>query len=167
MPYTFRISDHLPNFTIINFKIIKNNERPYIRLYNKNNISKFESNIENELYEIKCLISDQCANADNNEIYNKFESKLHFLIDTYFPLVRMSRKKFRDKDWITDGIKRSIKHRNNLFHIQLKDPSQENVNKWKIYRNKLTKKIKDTQTNHYQNLIKQYSSSSIGLWKTF
>ena len=79
----------------------------------------------------------------------------------------MSRKKFRDKDWITDGIKRSIKHRNNLFHIQLKDPSKENVDKWKIYRNKLTKIIKDTQTKHYQNLIKQHSSSSIGLWKTF
>ena len=36
------ISDHLPNFIIINIDVKKTNERPYIRLYNKNNTSKFE-----------------------------------------------------------------------------------------------------------------------------
>ena len=47
------ISDHLPNFIIINIDIKKTNERPYIRLYNKNNVCKFESNIESELLKIK------------------------------------------------------------------------------------------------------------------
>ena len=77
----------------------------------------------------------------------------------------MSRNKFRDKDWITEGIKRSIKHRNNLFYIQLRDPSNFNVDTWKNYRNRLTKIIKDTQTKYYQDLIKQHSSSTVGLWK--
>ena len=105
------ISDHLPNFTIINMNIKKTKERPYIRLYNKNNICKFESNVESELLETKNIINDNNTNADNNDMYNTFETKLHYLHDTYFPLIKMSRSKFRDKDWITEGIKRSIKYR--------------------------------------------------------
>ena len=50
----FDISDHLPNFTIIDIDVIKNKERPYIRLFNKTNISNYESNIVNELSEITC-----------------------------------------------------------------------------------------------------------------
>ena len=79
----------------------------------------------------------------------------------------MSRKKFNDKDWITEGIKRSIKHRNNLFHIQLSSKTKENINKWKKYRNTLTKIIRDTQKRYYQNHIQQHSNSSIGLCKVF
>ena len=117
------------------------------------------------MLDIKNIISVSNINADNNEIYNTFENKLHYLHDTYFPLIKMSRNKFRDKDWITEGIKRSIKHRNNLFYIQLRDPSNFNVDTWKNYRNRLTKIIKDTQTKYYQDLIKQHSSSTVGLWK--
>ena len=160
------ISDHLPNFIIINIDIKKTNERPYIRLYNKNNVCKFESNIENELLEIKNITTEDNINTDSNEIYNAFEYKLHYLHDTYFPLIKMSRKKFRDKDWITEGIKRSIKVRNNLFYLKLGNPSKFNIDEWKKYRNRLNKIIKDTQTRYYQDLIKQHSSSTIGLWKT-
>ena len=160
------ISDHLPNFTIINIDIKKNTkERPYIRLYNKTNICKFESNAVSELLEIKSKITDN-INADNNELYNSFENKLHYLHDSYFPLIRMSRNKFRDKDWITVGIKRSIKVRNNLFYVQLENPSNHNVDKWKTYRNKLNKIIKDAQIKYYQDLINHHNSSIIGLWKT-
>ena len=53
----------------------------HISDYNENNISEFESNIKNELSEIKYVISDQRSNVDNNEIYNKFENKLQFLIN--------------------------------------------------------------------------------------
>ena len=89
------------------------------------------------------------------------------LLNLYFPKVKLSRKKAKDKDWITVGIKRSITQRNKLFHIQLKDTSiRENVDKWKTYRNMLDKIIKNAQKNYYKNLIKQHNNSCIGLWKT-
>ena len=46
------ISDHLPNFSIINLNIIKNRDRPYIRLFNKANILNFQANVENDLSEL-------------------------------------------------------------------------------------------------------------------
>ena len=107
------------------------------------------------------------SSVDTNLQYSNLETKLHMILNKYFPLVKLSRKKFNDKSWITDGIKRSIKHRNNLFYIQLNCKSKENISKWKKYRNMLTKIIKDTQTRYYQNLIHQHSNSSIGLWKVF
>ena len=161
------ISDHLPNFSIINLNFNKNCNRPYIRLFNKTNISKFKANIENDLAELISSLNDPAQSSDINTHYNNLESKLHMILNKYFPLVRMSRKKFDDKDWITEGIKKAIKHRNNLFHIQLKCKTNENITKWKTYRNQLTKIIKDTQTRFYQNLIQEHSNSSIGLWKVF
>ena len=92
--------------------------------------------------------------------------KLHSLLDLYFPKVRQSRKNAKDKEWITEGIKRAIKHRNNLFHIQIKNGTTENIEKWRKYRNMLNKIIKNTQREHYQNLIKQHNNNCTGLWKT-
>ena len=92
--------------------------------------------------------------------------KNHVLLNLYFPKVQQSRKKAKDKDWITDGIKRAMKHRNNLYQIQLVNSTPINVNNWKKYRNMLNKIIKNAQKEYYKNLIKQHSNNCIGLWKT-
>ena len=87
--------------------------------------------------------------------------------DKYFPKVRLSRKKANDKIWITEGIKKSIKHKHKLFQLQLNNPSEENVKTWKIYRNQLNKIINKAQIEYYKNLIDMQSTSCQGLWKTF
>ena len=84
-------------------------------------------------------------------------------MDLYLPRVRQSRKKAKDKEWITEGIKRSIKHRNSLYQIQIKNGTSENINKWKKYRNILNNVIKEAQRKYYKNLINQHNNSCIGL----
>ena len=74
---------------------------------------------------------------------------MHELLNKYFPKIRQSRKKARDKDWITDGIKRAIKQKNKLFLIQQADNSTTNIEKWKKYRNMLNKIIKSIQQQYY------------------
>ena len=97
---------------------------------------------------------------------NSLFEKLRQLLDLYFPKVRQSRKQAKDKDWITNGIKRSIKHKHVLFQNQLKYNTKCNIDKWKKYRNVLNKIIKDTQKDYYKNLINQHNNNCIGLWKT-
>ena len=80
--------------------------------------------------------------------------------------MRQSRKQAKDKEWITNGIKRAIKQKNDLYRTQLKYNSKENIDKWKRYRNVLNKVIKDTQKDYYKNLINQHNNNCIGLWKT-
>ena len=159
------ISDHLSNFAIIDIETKKSNERPLIRLFTKKNIEKFKLNLASEFSDITEQLSI-LDNTDVNEIYKLLYEKLHSLLDLYFPKVRLSRKKAKDKDWITMGIKRAIRERNKLFHTQLKNGTIENIDKWKNYRNTLNKVIKTAQKDYYQNLIKQHNNSCIGLWKT-
>ena len=91
---------------------------------------------------------------------------MYELLNKYFPKIRQSRKKSKDKDWITDGIKRAIKQKNKLFLIQQADNSTINIEKWKKYRNMLNKIIKSIQQEYYKDLIKQYGNNCIGLWRT-
>ena len=159
------ISDHLCNFSIIDTEIKRTKERPFIRLYNKTNTQRFMDNIANELSTINESINSQ-AIPDVNELYKTLFEKLHQLLDLYFPKVRQSRKQAKDKDWITNGIKKAIKQKNYLYQTQVKYNSKENIEKWKRYRNVLNKIIKDTQKDYYKNLINQHNNNCIGLWKT-
>ena len=159
------ISDHFSNFVIINTEIKKANERPLIRLFTKKRIEDFKQKLPAEFSETTKKIKLQ-NNPDVNEIYRILYEKLIALLNLFFPKVKLSRKKAKDKDWITIGIKRAIKQRHNLFHIQLKDPTTENKDKWRTYRNRLDKIIKSTQREYYKKQIKQHDNNCVGLWKT-
>ena len=52
------ITDHLPNFVIIDFDVKKSFERPLVRVFNKKNITKFSLNIQNDI--------NTCINSINN-----------------------------------------------------------------------------------------------------
>ena len=84
-----------------------------------------KKNIESELLDLNETINAH-NNVDVNDLYNSFFEKMRLLLDKYFPKVRQSRKKAKDKDWITDGIKRSIKQKHRLFKIQLNNSTNEN-----------------------------------------
>merc|ERR1712179_118848 len=159
------ISDHFSNFIIVDIELKKTMETPLIRLFTKKNTEKFKQNLSAEFADINEQINLQ-DNPNVNEIYKILYDKLISLLDLYFPKVRLSRKKAKDKNWITTGIKNAIKHRNQLYKIKIKEDTEENVNNWKNYKNILNKIIKNAQKVYYQNLIKQHNNNCIGLWKT-
>ena len=159
------ISDHFSNFIIIDIEVKNTTERPLIRLFTKKNIDKFEQNLTAEFSDINEQLKLQ-ENLNVNEIYKILYDKLISLLDLYFPKVRLSRKKAKDKDWITIGIKNAIRHRNQLYQKKINDNTKENIDKWKNYRNRLNKIIKNAQKDYYQNLIKQHNNNCTGLWKT-
>ena len=80
-------------------------ERPLIRLFTKKNTEKFKQNLSAEFADINEQINLQ-ENPNVNEIYKILYDKLISLLDLYFPKVRLSRKKAKDKNWITIGIKK-------------------------------------------------------------
>ena len=159
------ITEYLSNFVIFNMQVESIKDRPFIRLYTEKNTKLFKDNIETEISKINESLNSE-NNININEIYKAFYEKMHALLNLYFPKVRQSRKNAKDKDWITDGIKRAMKRRNTLYQIQLVNSTPINVNNWKKYRNMLNKIIKNAQKEYYKNLIKQHSNNCIGLWKT-
>ena len=80
--------------------------------------------------------------TDTNPSFNTYSTKFLALFDKYFPYVRISRKAFKDKPYITSGIKVSIRYRNKLFKKYLNNPNNVNQAAWKKFRNKTSEIIK-------------------------
>ena len=110
------ISDHLPNFLIYGEKKYKmENERPYVRIYSERNIEKYKKYLETE--DIWSKFNQETATEKATDEYIKIVNTGH---DMYFPLTQISIKRYKDKKWITKGIKVSCKVKNQLYKKYLK-----------------------------------------------
>ena len=112
------IADHLPKFTFIDIKTQSIKNRPHIRLFTQTKLDNFNANIQNE----PSLI-DHGELTDVNSSLDTLSTNYLALFDKYFPYVRMSRKAFKDKPYITSGIKVSIWRTNKLFKKYLNNPT--------------------------------------------
>ena len=81
------LSDHLPNFTLLDLKIPTIKQRPYIRLFTDRNKKLFADN----LLEEEPLIHDNEL-TEPNRAYDIFSKNYYNLFNKYFPFVRMSKK---------------------------------------------------------------------------
>ena len=152
----------LPNVTFIDIKTKSLKDRPHIRLFTKANIEKFN---ENSLSEPALINHNEVTEA--NSSFNTFLTNYQNMFDKYFPYVRISRKSFTSKPYITRGIKNSIKHRNRLFKKYRNNPNELNEAVWKRFRNKTSEIIKRAEALHYRNIINEHKNSSKNLWNTF
>ena len=156
------LSDHLPNFSFIDIKTTSIKDRPFIRLFTQTNIEKF---IENSVSEPSLISPNEVTEV--NSSYNTFTTNYQNLFDKYFPYVRISRKAFKSKPFITRGIKNSIKHRNRLYKKYLDNPNDLNESIWKRFRNKTGEIIKRAEALYYRKIISDHNNSSKNLWNTF
>ena len=131
------ISDHLPNFTFLDLKTPTTKKRPYIRLFTENNKRIFAEKLLTEAP----LINDNDL-LDPDKVYDIFLKNYLYLLNKYFPLVRMSKRCLNDKPHITNGIKISIRHKNKLFKEFLDDPSEIIVINGEDLKTKLMKLLK-------------------------
>ena len=150
------ISDHLPNYLLLFAdKTTVNHDRPVVRLFSK----KARDNFSHKLN--LCDWSDIYAVKDVNRASEIFFDRIATQFNESFPHVRLSRKRARDKKWITKGLKKASRTKCKLYKSWLKKGHQkqnliindikkylkkypENVNHH-ITRKCLTRKI--TQSN--------------------
>ena len=156
------ISDHLPNFSFIDIKTPSIKDRPFIRLFTEKRIELFLNNLDSE----NALIEDSDL-TDIDSSYSIFSTNYFNLFNRYFPYIKQSRKSFKDKPFITKGIKVSIKYKNKLFKKYRDNPTDANEAAWKRFRNKTNSLIKTVQENYYKKLINSNNNSSKQFWKTF
>ena len=95
------ISDHLPNYILLlNDKKYENSVRPMVRIYSERNKQKFKDELStadwNSVY--------SCTEV--NESYNKFIAIVTTAFDRCFTQTRLSRRRMRDKPWITSALKK-------------------------------------------------------------
>ncbi len=157
------IADHLPNFIIIKEPTINTctKERPLVRIYSEKNKSRFKR-------EISCLNWEDVLDQKNcNEGYDKFIKKYSTVFNRCFPLIKLSKKRCKDKKWITVGLKVSIKHKNRLYKKSLTNPSEINVLIYKRYKAKLRVLLKQSEKDYLSSILIESKQNTKNIWKVY
>jgi hypothetical protein len=161
----YDISDHLPNFLLLQFnqptKINDVKNRPFVRIFGKNNLNKFH---------------DVMLRENWTEIYNEknptaalqgFLSRYSKHFEECFPLKRISRKRSKDKKWVTNGLLKCIHYKNKLYRSYLHNPSLANKVIYTKYRNALTKCLRKAEDSYYAKLIDDNKKNIRAMWQIF
>ena len=99
------ITDHLMNFILLENNIKYNKDRPFIRLFTKARIKYYLENSPNDPPLLSINELDQVNNTNVHAAFSVFMVNYKKLLDKYFPLIRQSKKQFKDKEWIPDKLK--------------------------------------------------------------
>ena len=143
----------------LSLKIDQVCNRPLIRIINDRSLQTFRTKCE--MIEWNNL--DGMVHVDDR--FNFLQDHLILAFNESFPLVRKSRKRAKDKKWITHGLKISIRHKNRLYKKKMQTPTYNNINKYKEYNNILQECIKSAEETYYQSLFNDTKHSSIKMWK--
>jgi len=161
------ITDHFPVFHFINKDKTKTESAKHKHnFFYKRNITKATiKSFKTELAQTNW--NDVLNNSYANESYDIFISTFGSLYDNHFPKKKTRINKRREnKPWITAGMIKSIKTRNNLYIKFIKNPNNVNKSKYVKYRNKLTKLIKVSCNKHYTNKFNKYKYNIKNTWQT-
>ena len=152
------ISDHLPCFMSMQVcNDYSDKTRPLTRLFGERQCTKFVDNMRscdwNSLY------------LPGVDWYMAFVTNVKRIFNDSFPVVKVSRKRQKDKPWITKGLKTSVKNKNRLYKISIKHPSAHHRLKYKTYKKVLHKCLHDAEINYYKELFEDNKRSTYNLWK--
>ena len=158
----FDVSDHLPNFILMkDTPNYQRKERPYKRIFSERNINKFQHYLERTTWE------NVLQKQEVNEIYSEFTRVLSKTYNESFPLVKQSRRSFKDKIWITPAIKVSIRQKNRLYKKYLSSSNPATESSYKKYKNKLTEVIKKAKVTYYKEKLNKEKAKVNEIWQVY
>ena len=101
---------------------------------------------------------------DVNISFDNYVEKFLEFYNKHFPLRKHTfKEKHKDKTYITQAIKNSIKHRNKLQKLYAKWPITYGA-VFKRYRNMLTSIIRTAKENHYKCQLKENEGNAKKTW---
>ena len=159
---TTDIIDHLANFIILPPQVSKPAclERPLTRIFSTANKTLFNeelSNIDWNTTVYNCL--------DVDVAYNNFVSIISKAFNKCFPLIPTSRKRCKDKKWVTPGIKKSSETKTRLYKAWIMSKNSIDRDKYKNYVKIFNKILKVAQSNYYTHIFDTKTNSTKKLWK--
>ena len=158
-----KISDHLPNFIIIdNINTKLTNEQKIFKRDMKNfDAEKFATELNSEVI-FHSIINENDVNG-KYEIFHQ-----HFLktLNNNAPLKQLSKReqRQRNKPWITKGIRKSIKTKTQLYKKFIKTNDNFFYNRYKIMRDKLNHLIRSQKRKYYNNFFEKNKKNMKKLW---
>ena len=158
------ISDHLPIFYIkyeTHFQEIQKTVT-----YCKRNITERQVNdFKLKLAQVDWSEVTECSNANN--AYNAFLTKFTTYYNKHLP-VQCKTVKCRNhsyKPWKIPCILKSIRKKNKLYKKFLDNRCKETLDRYKLYKNKLTAIIRKAEKLYYSNKFSQAAGNLSRTWQ--
>ena len=158
------ITDHLPNFVVVDIGKSKYRKlpRPKTRIFSENNMLKFATMV----YDTDWITQFESYD-DIDDVCKFFMYNLKRYFNDCFPLVTVSRKKFKDKPWITPALKKCIVKKNRMCVNKMKNPSPENFLRCKEYGDIVDELVTKAKLMYYQDIFDNKKNSVKLLWDEF
>ena len=94
-----------------------------------------------------------------------FNKKITIAYNKSFPYTKLSRKRSKDKPWITSGLKQSIKQKHKLYQTFIFNSTEENRQQYKLFKNKLRTLIRKAETEYYKESFNSKTHNIKDMWK--
>ena len=98
-----------------------------------------------------------------NESLTRFFHTFNSISNSHAPLKSINIKDKSDKPWVTKGLRKSIKIRNELYKKWLTTRNNYYHKQYKIYRNKIVSINKALRTLYYDSVLKD-STKTKKMW---
>ena len=145
----YGLSDHLPNFVILNrFSDVSSNRKLCRRDYSNLNQSAFL----NDVRSVGCQSILECDSYPSR-MFDSYYQILRQIVDRHIPTRQLSKSEqtFYSKPWTTPALKTSIRVKNALYRKYLKTKSVYVHCKLKYYRNRLSQLFRASKRLYYKN----------------
>lgn len=155
-----QITDHYPLIFGVCVPRSINNQNRKLKMKYFINYNSLKQAVNNETwYEI------YQNSEDLDYITELFVSKLQYLIREHTHCMRVRRGEVHRKEWVTDGLVKSMRTKNSLYKRTLSDPNNSELKKEYIqYKSKLTKLIKVAKILYYNAQISKPGNTTKNLY---
>jgi hypothetical protein len=99
------LSDRLPHYTVLINEHISETLRPLVRIFSRDNKDIFAKALSSVKWDAVYRQNDV------NLVYNNLASIISNAFNQSFPLTRLSRKRMKDKKWVTTALKKVVRKR--------------------------------------------------------
>ena len=101
---------------------------------------------------------------DTEQSYKSFISTFGEIFNTAIPKAIIRTKYKNRKPWLSEGLKKSIQHKNKLYKLSRKYQIVDTIRYYKSFKCNLKLLFKQAEKNYFQELFEQYSGNMQRTW---
>lgn len=159
---TDEISDHLPVFSLIDYKGITTKSKPVYKLtryVSPDNLTKIK-------HDLKDVNWSKVYDANSvDDAYNSMVDIVKGVLDRHCPVkTKLLGKSISCKPWLTKGLLKSIRRKNKLYYKFINNRTPVNEERYKQYKNRLLKVIECGKRMYYSDSLAKTRNDIKGTW---
>ena len=155
------LSDHFPIFALFGHKNPKLvSKEVSFRQFSDTNLNSFKHKMSlidwSALYE----------SVNTNDAFHIFSTHFSDLYQKCFPMKKKHVKYFHDENrpWLTAAIITSCRTKNKLYYRYTRNPTPNNLQRYKDYKRLLASLLKQAEKNHYRTAFQSASGNIKATW---